>query len=117
MPALANPDTEPGRSEVASWLRDRVGGRPEPDAPPVAVVVGELLDNAWRCGEPPCVLELTTDAWTDTLTIRVRDHTSWHTPRWTLGAGLLIVDGLVDQWGVVSAAASTTVRAKVLFDR
>lgn len=105
----------PPAPEVASWLRERVGGRPGQDARRVGVVVGELLDNARRHGEPPYVLELTTDEWTDTLTIRVRDHAPRHSAPWSLGAGLLIVDGLVEQWGVVWAAASTTVWAKVRF--
>lgn len=112
---IVDHDSPPG-PEVASWLRDRVDGRPDRDVLRVCVVVGELLDNAWRHGEPPYVLELTMDAWTDTLTIRVRDHTPRHDAHWSLGAGLLIVDGLVGQWGVVSAAASTTVWAKVPFD-
>ncbi|ROP35879.1 ATP-binding protein [Saccharothrix texasensis] len=108
-------DCPPG-PEVASWLRNRVDGRSDRDALRVGVVVGELLDNAWRHGGPPYVLELTTDAWTGTVTVRVRDHTPRHAARWRLGAGLLIVDGLVEQWGVVSAAANTTVWAKVRFD-
>ena len=58
----------------------------EVDALRVAVVVGELLDNAGAAA-------------------------------WTLGGGLLIVDGLVDQWGVVSAPTDTTVWAEVRFDQ
>ncbi|MFD0200491.1 MULTISPECIES: ATP-binding protein [Saccharothrix] len=106
----------PSRAEVESWLRDRVEGWPGPDALLIGVVVGELLDNAWRYGEPPYVLELTMDEWTDTLTIRVRNHAPRHSGRWSPGGGLLIVDGLTQQWGVVSAAANTTVWAKLRFE-
>ncbi|MFD1147294.1 hypothetical protein [Saccharothrix hoggarensis] len=106
----------PSRAEVEAWLRDRLVGWLDHDVLLVGVLVGELLDNAWRCGEPPYVLELVMDPWTETLTIRVRDHARRHTARWSLGAGLLIVDGLTAQWGVVSASESTTVWAKVRFE-
>ncbi|MEU4746008.1 hypothetical protein AB0G02_36875, partial [Actinosynnema sp. NPDC023658] len=106
----------PPRSEVEQWLRDRMKGWHDHDVLLVGVVVGELLDNAQRYGAPPYVLELVLDQWVEALTIRLRNRAPRHSAGWTSGAGLLTVDALTEQWGVVSAAEHTTVWAKIRFD-
>ncbi|WP_447001882.1 ATP-binding protein [Saccharothrix isguenensis] len=108
----------PPRGEVELWLRDRMDDWRGHEALLVGVVVGELLDNAWRYGEPPYVLELVLDRWIETLTIRVRNRAPAQNQSagWPLGAGLLVVEALTEQWGVVSLAEHTTVWAKVWFE-
>ncbi|WP_158853463.1 ATP-binding protein [Saccharothrix deserti] len=106
----------PPRAEVEVWLRERLDGWLDHEVLLVGTVVGELVDNARRYGAPPYVLELVLDRWTDALTIRVRNRAPRHTVGWSLGAGLLIVSTLTEQWGVVSAGENTTVWAKVRFD-
>ncbi|MFT7837153.1 hypothetical protein Q5530_13485 [Saccharothrix sp. BKS2] len=106
----------PPRAEVERWLREQVRGRSAEDALLVGTVVGELLDNARRYGSPPYVLQLAPLRRPDPLVVRVRNGAERHVGPWRSGAGLLVVDALAAQWGVVSFVESTTVWAKLLFE-
>lgn len=105
----------PPRAEVERWLREHVDGRSAEEVLLVGTVVGELLDNARRYGAPPYVLQLAPVRRPDALVVRVRNGAVRHVGPWRTGAGLLVVDALAGQWGVVSFAESTTVWAKLLF--
>ncbi|GAA1287025.1 hypothetical protein [Saccharothrix xinjiangensis] len=100
-------------TEVAPWLRETLREWPELDAVLVGVVVGELCDNARRWGAPPFAVELALDRWMDVLKVSVCDRETGSPRGWRLGAGLLLVDALVDRWGVSTKAGATTVWAEV----
>lgn len=97
------------------WLRERMDGWSDHDALRVELVVVELLDNAQRYGLPRYVVELVLDRHAEILTIRLRNDALRSSAGWTQVAGLLIVEALSEQCGVVSMGNSTTVWAKVRF--
>ncbi|MFE2754763.1 ATP-binding protein [Actinosynnema sp. NPDC059335] len=101
--------------EVARWLRERLEGWPPFDVLLVGVVVGELFDNARRHGSPPYVLELVLDRWREALVVSVRDRALRGAAPWSSAAGLLLVGGLSERWGVLTQGPSTTVWAELVF--
>jgi anti-sigma regulatory factor (Ser/Thr protein kinase) len=103
-------------ADVAFWLLERLEGWPEHDVQLVAVVVGELFDNAWNHGSPPYVVELVLDRWRESLTISVRDRADRRVEPWRRAAGLLLVDALSARWGVLSQDTTTTVWAELVFE-
>ncbi|MFD1152659.1 ATP-binding protein [Saccharothrix hoggarensis] len=103
-------------ADVARWLRERLDGWRELDVLLVGVVVGELFGNARRHGSPPYVLELVLDRWREALVVSVRDRALGGSGPWRSAAGLLLVDGLTDRWGVLTQGAFTTVWAEVVFE-
>ncbi|MFC6087695.1 ATP-binding protein [Saccharothrix sp. BKS2] len=113
---LIRDDRALSREQVALWLRDRLAGWPEHDVLRVGLIVVELLDNAQRHGLPRYVLELVLDRGTGTLTIRLRNRATGGAVDPVPAAGLLIVEALSEQWGVVPLAGSTTTWVKVRFD-
>jgi len=103
------------RERIRLWLRESMAGRPDHDVLRVELVVGELLDNARRYGQPRYVVELVLDRHTGIFTIRVRNRAPRSTAGWAPAAGLSIVEALSEQWGVVSMEDRTTVWVKVRF--
>lgn len=101
--------------EVARWLREHLVGWAAVDVLLIDVVVGELFDNARRYGSPPYVLELVLDRWRESLVVSVRDRSARRSARWRSSAGLLLVDGLSERWGVLIQSEFTTVWAELLF--
>lgn len=102
--------------DVAFWLLERLQGWPEHDVQLVAVVVGELFDNAWNHGSPPFVVELVLDRWREALTVSVRDRADRWVGPWRPSAGLLLVDALSARWGVLTQDRTTTVWAELVFE-
>ncbi|MEU5695885.1 ATP-binding protein [Actinosynnema sp. NPDC020468] len=84
------------------------------------LVVDELVSNARRHGTPPrrCRLLLHPGR---RLRVEVEDSTSAHprarTPDHTGGRGLLLVERLTAQWGVLHHAFHKTVWAEIALDR
>lgn len=105
------------RGQAEAWLHERLAGWPAHDVLRVELVIAELLDNAQRHGEPHYVVELVLDRRSGCLTIRVRNRPAAGATSWDAAAGLLIVEVLGDQWGVVPLEANTTVWVEVRFDR
>lgn len=101
---------------VARWLRECLERWPAEDAALVGVVVGEIVDNAWRHALPPYVVELSLDRRQELLRITVRDCGPHVRGGWWYGAGLLLVEGLSADWGVVREAEGTTVWADLRFE-
>ncbi len=101
--------------EVARWLREHLDGWAAFDVLLVGLVVGELYDNARRHGSPPYVLELVLDRWREALVVSVRDRAVRRLAPWRSSAGLLVVDGLSERWGVLTQESATTVWAELVF--
>ena len=102
--------------EVARWLHDHLEGWPAFDVLLVGLVVGELYDNSRRHGSPPYVLELVLDRWRQALVVSVRDRAVRRGAPWSSSAGLSLVDGLSERWGVLTQASFTTVWAELVFE-
>ncbi|MFD0205528.1 MULTISPECIES: ATP-binding protein [Saccharothrix] len=101
--------------EVARWLREHLEGWGAFDVLLIGLVVGELYDNARRHGSPPYVLELVLDRWREALVVSVRDRAVRRSVPWASSAGLLLVAGLTERWGVLTQADFTTVWAELVF--
>jgi len=66
----------------------------------VAVVLGELLTNAFRHARPPFTARVTVPPLGQVMRVEVQDGSAQHTSQWTLGRGLLVVRDLSRNWGV-----------------
>lgn len=86
--------------DVRGWLEPRLGGCPPGLVRQAAIVLGELMANAYRHAEPPYVARLIAPRPGDTIRVEVHDGTSALAGGWALGRGLLIVRDLCPDWGV-----------------
>jgi anti-sigma regulatory factor (Ser/Thr protein kinase) len=98
--------------DLRGWL-----AAPLSDAAPrlvreVAVVLGELLTNAFRHAGPPYVARLTVPPPGRTVRVEVEDG-SPSCPGWTLGRGLLIVRDVCREWDVESRPPGKVAWAEV----
>ncbi|WP_309112649.1 ATP-binding protein [Saccharothrix sp.] len=82
----------------------------------VGIVVGELLDNARRHGDTPCVVRLSFDLESEALLVSVRDQCVRRPEPWRCRAGLMVVEALSVRWGAVSEPGTTTMWAELRFD-
>ncbi len=94
----------PDRAQVARWLRERLDAWLHHEAARVGVVAGELLDNSWRHGHAPYILEPTLDPVNGIVAVGALNRPAGHVADWRPGTGLLLVDALSPDWGVESCA-------------
>lgn len=118
MPMLIMPtEAEPGLDAVRTWARGALRELPRPARPAAALVVDELVDNARRHGRAPYVLRLDLDEDGNRLLVSVDDCAPALGARaWPTGAGLVLVAGLAERWGVEPRRSAKTVWAELAFD-
>jgi len=86
--------------DVRGWLEPHLPGHTPDLVRRTAVVLGELMANAFRHAEPPYVARLTAPRPGDTIRVEVHDGTPASAGGWALGRGLLIVRDVCPDWGV-----------------
>lgn len=99
------------RAELLHWTARRLPGCTSGAIREAAIVIGELLTNAYRHGEPPFRVSISARQRGHLLRIAVDDGaTAPHAP-WAPGKGLLVVRGLCRRWGVRANPTGKTVWA------
>jgi hypothetical protein len=83
--------------DLRGWLQPRLPGREARVVREVAIVLGELMTNAYRHAQPPFLARLTEG---HAIRVEVHDGTASPATGWALGRGLLIVRDLCSDWGV-----------------
>ncbi len=112
-----------GRAAWRSTLRTTLDGTVAPDTvEDVIIVAGELVANALEHGLPPAALEVLAEP-AGSVLVSVLDHgsvvplspmpVSLEAVR---GRGLLIVDSLTTEWGVLESERGKAVWARVAAD-
>jgi hypothetical protein len=87
--------------DVRGWLSPRLQGRVPPSVVrEAAVVLGELMTNAFRHAHPPFAARISVPPAGLAMRIEVQDSSTSHTSGWALGRGLLVVRDLCQDWGV-----------------
>lgn len=99
------------RADLLHWAARRLPGCTPGAIREAAIVLGELLTNAYHHGEPPFRVSITARRRGHLLRLAVDDAaTAPHTP-WSPGKGLFVVRGLCRRWGVHPTPAGKTVWA------
>jgi hypothetical protein len=99
------------RADLLHWTARRLPGCTSGAIREAAIVIGELLTNAYSHGEPPFRVSISARQRGHLLRIAVDDGaTAPHAP-WSPGKGLLVVRGLCRRWGVRSNPTGKTVWA------
>jgi hypothetical protein len=98
--------------DLRGWLTRPLRGWPASLVRNVAIVLGELMTNAYRHAGPPFGARLTVPPAGGVVRVAVCDGTAsgWG---WQLGRGLLIVRDLSTDWGVEHRADGKTTWAEV----
>lgn len=86
--------------DLRGWLEPRLRGRAPQMVREVAIVLGELLANAYRHAEPPFVARLIAPPSSRTVRVEVHDGAQSPATGWALGRGLLIIRDVCPDWGV-----------------
>jgi anti-sigma regulatory factor (Ser/Thr protein kinase) len=85
--------------DLRGWLNGPLHGFPPPLVRNVAIVLGELMTNAYRHAGPPFGTRLSVPPAGCVVRVAVSDGTIAR-PGWQLGRGLLIVRDVCVDWGV-----------------
>jgi len=85
---------------VRRWLEPSLRGCTPGAIREAAVVLGELLGNAFRYAQPPFAVEVSLPSPGTAVRVEVHDATPAAAAGWPLGRGLLIVRRLCPDWGV-----------------
>jgi hypothetical protein len=83
-----------------TWLHGRLHGCTPGAIREAAIVLGELVTNAFRHAVPPFTVRLTLPAPGRIVRMEVYDGSASPATGWALGKGLLVVRGLCPDWGV-----------------
>lgn len=93
----ADPDFH---AEVHRWLETPLRGCTRGAVKEAAIVLGELVANAFRHAQPPFTVRLTLPEPGTAVRLEVHDGTESPATGWPLGKGLLVVRGLCPDWGI-----------------
>jgi hypothetical protein len=96
---LPGPDPE-FLAGLRRWLEAPLHGCTPGAVREAAVVLGELLGNAFRHAQPPFAVEVSLPSPGTAVRLEVRDGTPSATTGWPLGRGLLLVRRLCPDWGI-----------------
>lgn len=102
---LATADPE-FRAGLSTWLRAPLDGCTPGAVREAAVVLGELVANAYRHAAPPYRVRVSGTSGGHRIRLAVTDATPGTADEWRLGRGLLVVRGMCPQWGVARARHS-----------
>lgn len=99
---------------MRGWLSPRLRAWPPRHVvTEVAVVLGELVTNAFRHARPPFAVRISVLLTRCALRVEVQDGWVACASGWALGRGLLIVRDLCQDWGVEHRADGKVVWADV----
>lgn len=98
--------------DLRGWLAGPLRGRAPRLVREVAIVLGELMTNAYRHAGPPFAVRL-TETPRRAVRVEVHDGTTPSATGWNLGRGLLIVRDLCPDWGVARRPAGKITWAEV----
>lgn len=93
------------RAGLSPWLRVPLDGCTPGAIREAAIVLGELLDNAFGHAEPPYQVLVAGRAGGHVIRLAVTDSSPGTADEWRLGKGLLVVRGMCPRWGVVATGA------------
>lgn len=100
-----------------AWLRVPLDGCTPGVVREAAVVLGELVANAFRHAVPPFRVRVASRSSGHLIQLAVTDGTPDRADAWQLGRGLFVVRGMCPQWGVepdrVSGVDGKTVWARL----
>jgi len=85
---------------LRDWLETPLLGCTPGAVAEAAIVLGELVTNAFRHARPPFLVRLTLPGPGNAVRMEVHDGTATPATGWPLGKGLLVVRGLCPDWGV-----------------
>lgn len=95
------PVIEPGfLAGLHAWLRGPLAGCTPGAVREAAVVLGELVANAFRHAAPPFRVQVDSTSTGHLIRLAVTDGAPDRADTWRLGRGLLTVRGMCPQWGV-----------------
>lgn len=100
--------------DLRGWLEEPLRGYPPPLVRDVAVVLGELMTNAFRHARPPFAARLAVPRDSAVVRVEVHDGAACSAAGWPLGRGLLIVRDLCPDWGVEHRPDSKITWAEVV---
>lgn len=85
---------------LRAWLVRPLDGCTPGVVKEVAIVVGELVANAFRHAKPPFTVRLTLPRPGRVVRMEVHDGAAPAPTAWPAGKGLFVVRGLCPDWGV-----------------
>jgi len=100
-------------ADLRRWLEAPLRGCTPGAVREAAVVLGELLGNAFRYAQPPFGVEVSLPSPGTAVRMEVHDTTPSAAAGWPLGRGLLIVRRLCPDWGVRREADGKAVWAEL----
>lgn len=101
------------RADLLHWTACQLPGCTSGAIREAAIVLGELLTNAYSHGKPPFRVSISARRRGHLLRLAVEDSaTAPHTP-WLPGKGLFVVRGLCRKWGVAPGSTGKTVWAEL----
>ncbi|MFI7673636.1 ATP-binding protein [Actinophytocola sp. NPDC049390] len=107
---------DPGfRTGLPTWLRGPLDGCTPGVIREAAVVLGELVDNAFDHAEPPYRVAVTVRSHGHLIRLAVTDATRGCADGWRLGRGLRVVRGMCARWGVEQALMGGVVAGKTVW--
>lgn len=92
---------DPGfRAGLLTWLRDPLDGCTPGAVREAAIVLGELVGNAFEHAKPPYRVTVGTGRSGHLIRLAVTDGSPGRAVDWRLGRGLRVVRGTCQRWGV-----------------
>lgn len=88
------------RTGLPTWLREPLDGCTPGAIREAAVVLGELLTNAFRHALPPYRVRVAALSDGHLIRLAVTDGSPGRADTWRLGRGLLVVRGMCPRWGI-----------------
>ncbi|MGH3737020.1 MAG: ATP-binding protein [Micromonosporaceae bacterium] len=105
------------RAGLRDWVRRHLHGSTPGAVREAAVVLDELLGNAYRHARPPYRVRLAVLRDGHLLWLEVDDAVAYPETGWSMGRGLLTVRGLCPDWGVTPLPDGKTVWAELFLLR
>ena len=99
------------RADLLQWTARRLPGCTPGVIREAAIVIGELLTNAYSHGQPPFRVSISARRRGHLLRLAVEDGASAPRTPWLPGKGLFVVRGLCRTWGVRPNQTGKTVWA------
>ena len=107
---------DPGfRTGLPTWLRAPLEGCTPGAIREAAVVLGELVANAFGHAAPPYRVRVAAHLGGHIIRLAVTDGSPGQADGWRLGRGLLVVRGMCPRWGVEPARVRGEVAGKTVW--
>ena len=88
------------RAGLLTWLRDPLDGCTPGAVREAAIVLGELVGNAFEHAKPPYRVTVGTRRSGHLIRLAVTDASPGRAVDWRLGRGLRVVRGTCQRWGI-----------------